>query len=571
MTTATSTDMKSMIENRFWLKSYPEGTPYDIDPEAHGTVVDLFEEVVKKYADLPAFVNMDKEISYRELDEMSRNFASYLQNVLKLQKGDRIAIMMPNLLQFPVVMFGAMRAGLIVVNTNPLYTPKEMKHQFNDSGAKAIVIVENFAFNLEKIVKETPIEHVITTAIGDLMGGLKKHLVNFVVKYVKKMTPAFSLPGATKLNDAIAQGAKHTYKRPAIAINEVAFLQYTGGTTGISKGATLLHRNIMANMEQISAWVGANFVEGKEVIVTALPMYHIFALTANCLALFKVGGKNILITNPRDMKSFMKDLKKHQMTVFTGVNTLFVGLMNQPDFDEVDYSKLKMSLGGGMAVQDVVAKQWSERTGSPLLEAYGLSETSPALTANPIDGRHQIGTIGLPVPSTYIMIADDDGNPVGIGERGEIWAKGPQVMKGYWEKPEETANVFHDGWFKTGDIAIMQEDGFCKIVDRKKEMILVSGFNVFPNEVENVIVNNPKVLEVGVIGVPDDKTTEAVKAFVVKKDDSLTVEELKAYCKENLTNYKCPKFIEFKDELPKTNVGKILRRALKEEEEQKNK
>lgn len=571
MSTATSTDMKTMIENRFWLKNYPEGAPHDIDPDSHGTVVDLFEECVKKYASLPAFVNMDKTITYKELDDMSRDFASYLQNVLGLQKGDRIAIMMPNLLQFPVVMFGAMRAGLIVVNTNPLYTPKEMQHQFNDSGAKAIVIVENFAFNLEKVIKNTPIEHVVTTAIGDLMGGLKKHLVNFVVKYVKKMTPAFSLPGAVKLNDALAQGARQTYKRPDIAITDVAFLQYTGGTTGLSKGATLLHRNIMANMEQISAWVGANFVEGKEVIVTALPMYHIFALTANCLALFKVGGKNILITNPRDMKSFMKDLKKVQMTVFTGVNTLFVGLMNQPDFDEVDYSKLKMSLGGGMAVQDVVAKEWAQRTGSPLIEAYGLSETSPALTANPIDGRHQIGTIGMPVPSTYIMIADDNGNPVGLGERGEIWAKGPQVMQGYWEKPEETANVFHDGWFKTGDIAIMQEDGFCKIVDRKKEMIIVSGFNVFPNEVENVIVTNPKVLEVGVIGVPDDKTTEAVKAFVVVKDPSLTVEELKAFCKENMTNYKCPKHIEFKDELPKTNVGKILRRALKEEEEQKRK
>lgn len=571
MSTATSTDMKTMIENRFWLKSYPEGTPHDIDPDGHGTVVDLFEECVKKYADLPAFVNMDKTITYKELDDMSRNFASYLQNDLKLQKGDRIAIMMPNLLQFPVVMFGAMRAGLIVVNTNPLYTPKEMKHQFNDSGAKAIVIVENFAFNLEKVLKDTPIKHVITTAIGDLMGGLKKHLVNFVVKYVKKMTPAFNLPSAVKLNDALAKGAKHNYTRPAIAITDVAFLQYTGGTTGLSKGATLLHRNIMANMEQISAWVGVNFVEGKEVIVTALPMYHIFALTANCLALFKVGGKNILITNPRDMKSFMKDLKKVQMTVFTGVNTLFVGLMNQPDFDEVDYSKLKMSLGGGMAVQDVVAKQWLERTGSPLIEAYGLSETSPALTANPIDGRHQLGTIGLPVPSTYIMIADDDGKPVGLGERGEIWAKGPQVMQGYWEKPEETANVFHDGWFKTGDIAIMQEDGFSKIVDRKKEMIIVSGFNVFPNEVENVVVTNPKVLEVGVIGVPDEKTTEAVKAFVVRKDPSLTIEELKAFCKENMTNYKCPKHIEFRDELPKTNVGKILRRALKEEEEQKRK
>lgn len=566
---SSTTVLHKMIEERFWLKSYPDGAPHDIDPDSYASVIELFEESVRKYANNVAFVNMDVEMTYKELDEKSRHFASFLQNDLKLQKGDRIAIMMPNLLQFPVVMFGAIRAGLILVNTNPLYTPKEMQHQFKDSGAKAIVIVDNFAYNLEKIIGQTDIQHVITTSIGDLFPGLKKFIVNLVVKHVKKMVPAYNLPKAIKLNDALARGAKSQYKKPDVKNTDVAFLQYTGGTTGLSKGATLTHRNIIANMEQIFAWVGPRFEEGKEVIVTALPLYHIFALTVNCLAFFKVGGKNILITNPRDMKAFMKDLKKHQMTVFTGVNTLFVGLMNQPDFDQVDYSALKMSLGGGMAVQDTVAREWEKRTGSPLLEAYGLSETSPGLTANPVDGTHRIGTIGLPIPSTQIMLADDDGNPVAIGERGEIFAKGPQVMMGYWEKEEETTNVFHNGWFKTGDIGVMFEDGFTKIVDRKKEMILVSGFNVFPNEVENVIVNHEKVLEVGVIGVPDGKTTEAVKAFVVKKDNSLTPEELLEFCRENLTAYKCPKHIEFRDELPKTNVGKILRRALKEEEAKK--
>lgn len=569
-TTETATDMQSMIENRFWLKNYPEGVPADINPDSYSSVVDLFEQSVQKFAALPAFTNMDVTITYRELDEMSKNFASYLQNVLQLQKGDRIAIMMPNLLQFPVALFGAMRAGLIVVNTNPLYTPKEMKHQFKDSGAKAIVIVDNFAFNLEKIVKDTDIQHIITTSIGDLFPAVKRTIVNFVVKHVKKMVPSYSLPTAVKFNDALKQGATKTYKKPALKNTDVAFLQYTGGTTGISKGATLSHRNIIANMEQISAWVGTSFEEGKEVVITALPMYHIFALTVNCLAFFNVGGKNILITNPRDMKAFMKDLKKHQMTIFTGVNTLFVGLMNQPDFDQIDFSKLKLALGGGMAVQDAVAREWEKRTGASLLEAYGLSETSPGLTANPIDGSHQIGSIGLPIPGTYIMIADDAGNPVPLGERGEIFAKGPQVMSGYWEKTEETNNVFHNGWFKTGDIGIMAEDGFTKIVDRKKEMILVSGFNVFPNEVENAIVGHPKVLEVGVVGIPDDKTTEAVKAFIVKKDPTLTEEEIKAYCKENLTAYKCPKHVEFKDELPKSNVGKILRRILKEEDQKKH-
>ncbi|MDX2002666.1 MAG: AMP-binding protein [Chitinophagales bacterium] len=550
--------------SRFWLKNYPSYVAADIDPDRYGNILELLEESFKKYADLPAFEHMGKILTYREIDQLSRDFAAYLQQELKLKKGDRVAVQMPNLLQFPVAMFGIIRAGLIVVNTNPLYTPREMKHQFNDAGVSAIIVLENFASQLQEILSETPIKHVIITSVGDLLGGVKGTIVNLVVKYVKKMVPAYSLPGAISFKSAMAKGKSLNYQKPTIANSEVAFLQYTGGTTGLSKGASLTHRNIIANMEQLFAWVGNYFEEGKEVIITALPLYHIFALTANCLAIFKCGGKNVLITNPRDMPVFLKELKKHQMTVFTGVNTLFVGLMNQPSFKEVDFSKLKLSLGGGMAVQDAAAIRWKEVTGCNLVEAYGLSETSPGLVANPIDGNHRMGYIGLPLPSTLIMIADDEGNEVPLGERGEIWAKGPQVMPGYWQQPTETANVFHDGWFKTGDIGVMDEDGFLKIVDRKKEMILVSGFNVYPNEVENAIALHPKVLEVGVIGVPDEKTTEAVKAFVVKKDESLTEEELIAFCKENITAYKCPKHVEFRKELPKSNVGKILRRLLKE-------
>ncbi|CAN5412307.1 long-chain-fatty-acid--CoA ligase FadD [soil metagenome] len=552
-----------------WLKSYPKGVKHEIDPDKYKSIVELFDESVRQYANLEAFVHMDVSLTYNQLDKLSDDFASYLTNVAGLKKGDRIAIQMPNMLQFPVAMFGSVKAGLIVVNTNPLYTPKEMKHQFNDSGAVAIVILSNFANNLEEIIKDTQIKTVIVTEIGDLFPVVKKLLVNFVVKYVKKMVPPFNLPGAILFNTALKEGAQHTLVRPNIVNTDVAFLQYTGGTTGVSKGATLSHRNIIANMEQIFGWVGSAFVPGKEIVMTALPLYHIFALTVNCLAIFKVGGKNILITNPRDMPSFLKELKKYPITVFTGVNTLFNGLMNQPEFKNINLKSLRMSLGGGMAVQDTVATRWKQMTGSDLLEAYGLSETSPGLTANPVDGSHKLGFIGLPIPSTDVVIADDEGNFLPAGERGEIWAKGPQVMSGYWNKPEETANVFKDGWFKTGDIGIMDEEGFFKIVDRKKEMVLVSGFNVYPSEVENVIAAHPKVGEVGVIGVPDDKTTEAVKAFIVKKDDSLTVEEVIAHCKQALTAYKCPKHVEFKTELPKSPVGKILRRTLKEEDEAK--
>ncbi len=560
---AGATQTQNQIE-RPWLKSYPKNVQQEINPDKYKNIAELFDESVRQYADLHAFVHMDVTLTYKQLDKLTDDFGAYLSNVLGLKKGDRIAIQMPNMLQFPVAMFGAIKAGLTVVNVNPLYTPHELKHQLNDSGAIAIVILSNFASNLEQIVAQTKIKTVIVTDIGDLFPGLKKHIVNLVVKYVKKMVPAYSLPGHIRFSTALSEGAKHKLVRPAVVNTDVAFLQYTGGTTGLSKGATLTHRNIIANMEQIFGWVGTAFIPGKEIIITALPLYHIFALTVNCLAIFKVGGKNVLITNPRDMPAFLKELKKYKFTVFTGVNTLFNGLMNQPEFKTFDFSQLRMSLGGGMAVQDIVATRWKEMTGSDLVEAYGLSETSPGLTANPVDGTHKLGYIGLPIPSTEVVIADDEGNFLPAGERGEIWARGPQVMSGYWQKPEETANVFHNDWFKTGDIGIMDEEGFFKIVDRKKEMVLVSGFNVYPSEVENVIASHPKVLEVGVIGVPDDKTSEAVKAFVVKKDDSLTVEEVIAHCKQNLTAYKCPKHVEFKTELPKTPVGKILRRALKE-------
>lgn len=548
-----------------WFKHYPEGTPHEINPDSYSSLLELFGECMNKFADLPAFENYGKSITYRELDELSTNFAAYLQNETNLKQGDRLAIQMPNLLQFPVAMFGAMKAGLILVNTNPLYTAKEMKHQFNDSGAKAIVIVSVFADKLEEILPDTGIETVILTDIPDMIGGVKGWIMDMVIKHVKKMVPKYSLPTAIPFNDVIKKGKQHAYTKPEVKNTDVAFLQYTGGTTGVSKGAMLTHRNIIANMEQLSAYVGSEMVERKELILTALPLYHIFALTVNCLAFMNVGGKNVLITNPRDIPAFIKEWKKHKVTVFTGVNTLFNGLMNDPSFKEIDFSTLKYSLGGGMAVQDVVARRWAEICGSPLVEAYGLSETAPGLTGNPINGKHRIGTIGIPIPSTEVMIADEDGNQVPFGERGEIWARGPQVMKGYWEKPEETANVFHEDWFKTGDIGVMEPDGFTKIVDRKKEMILVSGFNVYPNDVENAIAEHPKVLEVGVIGIPDERTTEAVLACVVKKDPSLTQEELVAHCKDNLTNYKVPKQVEFVEELPKSPVGKILRRVIREE------
>ncbi|MAN86700.1 MAG: long-chain-fatty-acid--CoA ligase [Algoriphagus sp.] len=547
-----------------WFKHYPASVEKEVNCEAYSSVADLFDESVEKYKDAVAYECMGKTLSFNQVNEYSAHFAAYLTEELKLKKGSRVAIQMPNILQYPVVMFGALRAGMVVVNTNPLYTSSEMKHQFNDSGADVIVIVANFAYNLEKILHEIPAKHVIVTELGDMLGGFKGTLVNLVVKHIKKMVPAYSIPNAVSLKSTLSKGAKHSFKKPKISLQDTAFLQYTGGTTGVSKGAELTHGNIVANMQQISAWMKPKLKEREEIVITALPLYHIFALTVNCLAMLKIGAHNLLITNPRDMKAFCKDLSKHQFTVFTGVNTLFNGLLNQEAFLNLDFSKLKIAVGGGMAVQKVTAEKWKKVTGVPLAEGYGLTETAPVATCNPIDGTERIGTIGIPMPNTEVMIANDEGEPLGLGERGEILIKGPQVMKGYWNRPEETANVMHGEWFKSGDIGVMDEDGFFKIVDRKKEMILVSGFNVYPNEVEDCIASCPGVLEVGVIGMPDPKSTEKVVAYVVAKDQSLKAEAVIAHCHESLTNYKIPKEVYFTDELPKSNVGKILRRKIKE-------
>ncbi|MCK5279803.1 MAG: AMP-binding protein, partial [Cyclobacteriaceae bacterium] len=538
-----------------WFKNYPKGIPTEINPDNYDSVIDLLESSFKKYGDKMAYENMGKTLTFNEVEKLSAQFADFLQNHAGLKKGDRIAVQMPNLLQWVIAVFGSIRAGLIVINTNPLYTAREMKHQFTDTRAKAVVILANFAQNLEKILNETDIETVVITEIGDMLGGFKKTLVNFVVKNVKKMVPPFKIDSAIKFNDAMKKGANGNFVKHDINNEDIAFLQYTGGTTGVSKGAMLTHRNILANMEQISAWMLPKLKEGVETMITALPMYHIFALTVNCLSMLKLGARNVLITNPRDMPAFIKTLKKFQFTILTGVNTLFNGLLNQEQFKNLDFSKFKVTVGGGMAVQDSVAIKWKEITKVALVEAYGLTETSPALCCNPIDGTERIGTVGLPVPSTDIKILDDIGKEVPVGESGEICAKGPQVMKGYWENPDETDNVFINGYFKTGDIGIINEDGFVKIVDRKKEMINVSGFNVFPNEIENVISSHEKVLEVGAIGISDPKSTEKVKVFIVKKDESLTEEEVIAYCKENMTPYKVPKAVEFRKELPKSNVG----------------
>lgn len=547
-----------------WFKYYPSSVPQKVDCTAYSSVTELFEESVKKFGTAVAYECMGKTLTFEELDRLSAQFANYLIFELKLNKGSRVAIQMPNVLQYPVAMFGALRAGMVVVNTNPLYTPSEMKHQFNDSGADVIVIVANFASNLEKIRSEIKAKHVILTELGDLLGGLKGSIVNLVVKHVKKMVPAYHLPGAVSFKKALSLGASHKFKKVASSLDEPAFLQYTGGTTGVSKGAELTHGNIVANMQQISAWMKPKLVESQEIVITALPLYHIFALTVNCLAMLKIGAHNVLITNPRDMKAFIGDLAKKRFTVITGVNTLFNGLLNQEAFGKLDFSGLKIAVGGGMAVQKATAEKWKAVTGVPLAEGYGLTETAPVATCNPIDGTERIGTIGMPLPNTEVMIADDSGNPVALGERGEIFIKGPQVMKGYWNRPEETALVMKGDWFKSGDIGVMDADGFTKIVDRKKEMILVSGFNVYPNEVEDAIASCPGVLEVGVIGMPDAKSTEKVVAYVVKKDQTLTQEKVIAHCKEFLTNYKVPKEVYFTDELPKTNVGKILRRKIKE-------
>ena len=557
--------------NHPWLQSYPEGVPAEIDLSTYSSILDIFDQSCAKFSDQTAYVNFDKELTYAELDRLTRDFAAWLQSK-GLAKGDRIALMMPNILQYPVALFGAMRAGLVIVNTNPMYTGRELKHQLTDSGAKAIVVVENFAHVLADIVDQTSVEQVITTKIGDLLGFPKGLMINFMLKYVKKAIPGFKLPGATSFNTVLQKGSRIRLKPVTSELDDIAFLQYTGGTTGVAKGAMLTHRNLVANMLQSKAWmIPAGVGQDAEVVITALPLYHIFALTANCLVFMAMGGINVLITNPRDMPAFIKELEKVPFTFVPGVNTLFNSMLAEPEFAKLDFSTLKGALGGGMAVQRAVAEKWREVTGTPLVEAYGLTETSPAACINPMDIEGFNGCIGLPIPSTECGIMDDDGNLLPQGERGELVVRGPQVMKGYWERPEATAEVITaDGWLRTGDIALMNEEGFFKIVDRKKDMILVSGFNVFPNEIEDVIALLPKVMEVAVIGIPDAKSTEAVKVFVVKADPSLTEDEIRAHCKEQLTGYKRPRHIEFRDELPKSNVGKILRRELRDEELAKN-
>ena len=553
---------------RIWLKQYPAGVPHDIDPSIYPSLVELLEESFKKFADRKSFICMDKSMTYRELDEMSAAIGAYLQSK-GLKKGARVAVMMPNVLQNPVSSSAILRAGYTVVNVNPLYTPRELEHQLKDSGAEAILLLENFASVLQKVIAKTNVKHVIMGTMGDLL-GFKGVIVNFVVRKVKKMVPEFSIPNAVAFNDALAAGRKMTLNKPKLNGDDVAFLQYTGGTTGVSKGATLLHRNILANVLQNDAWLQPALKKPPHVeqlfIVCALPLYHIFALTACFLLAVRAGGVNLLIPNPRDMPGFVKELKKYQVNSFPAVNTLYNGLLNTPGFAELDFSKLKSCFGGGMAVQKPVADNWTKVTGVALSEGYGLSETSPTLTCNPADTDKFSGSIGIPVPSTYISIRDDDGKEVPLGEAGEICAKGPQVMAGYWNRPDETAKVMtSDGFFRTGDIGIMSPDGYTKIVDRKKDMILVSGFNVYPNEVEEVIASHPGVLECAVIGVADAKSTEAVKAFVVKKDPNLTAQDVIKFAATELTNYKVPKHVEFRTELPKTNVGKILRRELRDE------
>lgn len=549
---------------KIWLKQYPKAVQETIDPEQYSSLMAMFDESVEKFGDRPAVTNLGVTLTYRELDQKARDFASYLQNELGLQKGDKLALMMPNLLQYPVCLFGAFRAGLAVVNVNPLYTPRELEHQLNDSEANAIVILANFGDTLEKVAHKTNLKHIIVTQVGDMCSQPKRFIVNFVVKHFKKMVPNFNLEQSHSFVDAMQKGAEQDVNPVELTSDDTAFLQYTGGTTGVSKGAILTHRNMVANVLQTHAWMGPFLNEGKETIITALPLYHIFSLCVNCLLFAKAGGHNIYITNPRDMKDFCKTLKKYPFTAMTGVNTLFNGLLNTPAFRELDFSQLKLSVGGGMAVQKSVAERWQELTKTPLLEGYGLTETSPVVSMNPLDLESYNGTIGLPLPSTDVEIRDEDGNLVEIGQPGELWVKGPQVMKGYLNRPKETAEVLKDdGWLATGDMATIDEEGYLRIVDRKKDMILVSGFNVYPNEIEDVVALHPGVLEVAAIGEPDEVKGEVVKVVVVKKDSTLTEEDVIKHTREHLTGYKVPKVVEFREELPKSNVGKILRKELR--------
>ncbi|QBL09026.1 long-chain-fatty-acid--CoA ligase FadD [Rheinheimera sp. D18] len=549
--------------DRVWLKRYPSGVPAEINADYFPSLLDIFSQSIAQYPNKTAFINMGKGISYQELDKKSTAFAAYLQTELGLKKGDAVAIMMPNLLQYPIVLMGILRAGCTVVNVNPLYTARELEHQLTDSKAKTIIIVENFAHTLAAVENKLHLEHVILTKMGDCLGMFKGTAVNLVVKYIKKLVPAYKLDKFVRFNDTLAKGATLSYSQPVMQGSDIAFLQYTGGTTGVSKGAMLTHRNMVGNLEQVSGCLDTFLEKGHEHVVTALPLYHIFALTANFFTFFKYGGTNLLITNPRDMPGFVKELSKFPFTAITGVNTLFNGLLNTPGFKDLNFSTLRLSLGGGMAVQRPVAERWQKTTGTRLVEGYGLTECCPLVTVSPYDLDSFNGSIGLPAPSTDIRLVDEDGNDVPAGEVGEMLVKGPQVMLGYLNRPEETDKVLKDGWLYTGDIARMDEQGFFYIVDRKKDMILVSGFNVYPNEIEEVVAMNEKVLEVAAVGVPNEATGEAVKLFIVKKDQSLTEKEIIQHCREQLTGYKVPKQVEFRTELPKTNVGKILRRELR--------
>ena len=550
------------------MKSYPAGVPAEIDVNEYASLREVLEESCAKFGSRPAYSCMGRTITFADLDKLSAAFGAFLQG-RGLTKGTRVALMMPNVLQYPVCLFGILRAGCTVVNVNPLYTPRELEHQLTDSGAEMIVVVENFAHTLAEVISKTQVKHVVVTTIGEML-GLKGVLVDFVLRHVKKMIPAWDIPGAIRLSDALAEGGRRKLEPVEIGHEDIAFLQYTGGTTGVAKGAMLLHRNIIANVLQSRAWVKPFLGNQRHVVITPLPLYHIFSLTANCLIFMTLGAENVLITNPRDIPGLVKEMGKHSFTAFTGVNTLFNALLNNAEFRKLDFSTLQMTLGGGMAVQKAVADRWEKVSGKPLIEAYGLTETSPAATINPLDLPEYNGAIGLPISSTDLVLRDDDHKEVALGERGEICIKGPQVMLGYWKRPEETAKMIdRDGWLATGDIGVIDERGFVRIVDRKKDMILVSGFNVYPNEIEAVVAMHPGVLECAAVGVPDSKSGEAVKLFVVKKDPTLTAEALLAHCREQLTAYKCPRDVEFRTELPKSNVGKILRRELRDEARKK--
>jgi len=553
---------------KVWFQNYPEGSPTTLDTSKYDSILDILDKAIREHPDRPAYINMGQVLTFRKLEERSRAFAAYLQNELKLERGERVALMMPNLLQYPIALFGILRAGLVVVNVNPLYTPRELEHQLQDSGATAIVVVSNFASTLEKIVFNTKVKHVILTRMGDQLSFGKRNLVNFVVKYVKKLVPKYKLPNAVTFREVLSIGKFRQYVRPQIDREDLAFLQYTGGTTGVAKGAMLTHGNIITNIFQ-AKWIAEPFIGDhakQRVAVLALPLYHVFALTVNCLLFLELGVTSLLITNPRDIDGFVKELKKYRFEAITGVNTLFNALLNNENFKEVDFSRLKLSVGGGMAIQQSVATRWHDLTGCNIIEGYGMTECSPLIAACPINVVKHNGTIGVPVPNTDIKIIKDDGSEAQLGEAGELWVKGEQVMRGYWQRPEATAEVLKDGWMATGDIVIMDESYSLRIVDRKKDMILVSGFNVYPNEIEDVVMLNYKVAEVVAIGVPHEVSGETIKIFVVKKDDSLTRDELRQHCRQHLTGYKVPKDIEFRDELPKSNVGKILRRILRDEE-----